>query len=156
VADLDAVRDELARVMAPGGILLALMPTSETLWEDHLKLPFVHRMQAGSENQRRAIRMLHRAGIYRSPERPQALWEAHAVNFLRHDVFHRSVAGYMARFAPAFRLVGQDEPSWMRMRLKSHRRLRWSAGLLRAPLFNGPLRHAMRRLAGAILVFQKV
>ncbi len=63
VSDLGNVCDELARVTRAGGILLALMPTSEILWEDHLKMPWVHRVPTGSKRQRILMKALRRIGF---------------------------------------------------------------------------------------------
>ncbi|WP_312895158.1 class I SAM-dependent methyltransferase [Microvirga sp.] len=63
VSELDGICSEIARVTRAGGLLLALMPTSEVLWEDHLKMPWVHRLPVGSERQRMLMKAFRRMGF---------------------------------------------------------------------------------------------
>ena len=152
VADLPTVRDEIARILKPGGLLIAMMPTHETLWEGHIKMPFAHRCEPGSEAQRRALTALYALGfgIHRRPN-----WVEGTLHTLTSHVFYRTVPAYVATFATAFTLIAEDEPAWARDRFARFapvRHLSALAGSERlAPLF----RQAVRRTAGAVLIFRK-
>ena len=155
IEDFPKVVPELARITRPGGILLALMPTSEILWEAHLRMPLIHRLQNGSALQRRAIRFFRRLGLGMSPEMGAKAWEDYTVNTLRDVVWHRSLKTYLSDLAPAFHLRESAEPSWARYRVARHRVLRHAAPLVAGSLLDGPLRTLVQRMAGVVLVLER-
>lgn len=156
VDDLSGVIAELARVTRPGGFLLALMPTAEVLWEDHLRMPWVHRMSNGSASQRRAMKTFRRLGFGTSPGLPDDEWVEAAILDLRDNIRHRSARDYVSALAPLFRLGEEAEPIWARYRIAQHRLLRHGTPLIRTRLLDAPLRAAVRRVAGAVLVLTRV
>ena len=156
VSALGEVLDEIARVTRPGGILFALMPTAEVLWEDHLKMPWVHRLPVGSDHQRRMMRALRRIGFGTDRHIPDDQWTNIAVNILRQKVFHRSVQEYLSTCGNNFRLLAEEEPAWARYRILRHRVLKRATGFLEHPAFDGVIRSTVRRAAGSVLVFERM
>jgi len=152
VENVPVVRDEIARILRPGGLLLAMMPTYETLWEGHLRMPFVHRFKPGSPGQRRVMAGLYALGfgVDRRPD-----WVDVTTRTLQTDVFYRTVPAYIETLKPRFALIAQDEPAWARHRIANHAILRKAAGLASAGILDPVLRQAVRRTAGAVLVLRK-
>jgi SAM-dependent methyltransferase len=155
VSDLERVRDELARVTRLDGILIALMPTAEILWEDHLKMPLVHRRPAGSKQQRRMMRAFRRLGFGTSQHAPDEEWVRTAVDILHQSVFHRPVSEYISTFDKHFRLLDEAEPAWAHYRIRHHWLLKRAFFLFGQRAFDRPIRQAVRRTAGAVLVLQR-
>ena len=155
VPELENVSDEIARVTRPGGILLALMPTSEVLWEDHVKMPWVHRVPAGSERQRLLMKAFLRIGFGTARQAPANEWVTNAVRSLQATVFHRPVREYVSTFSKGFRLIAEEEPAWARYRIRRHRLLRMGSRLFEMPLLDDIIRQAVRRTAGAVLVLER-
>lgn len=155
VNDLPTAVAEIARVTRPGGVLLALMPTSEILWEAHLRMPLVHRFTNGSAAQRRVMKAFRQIGFGTDPASPSEAWVEGAVASLCDSIHHRGIAAYLAAFSPAFSLREAAEADWARHRLAHHRRLRHLAPLFGSRLLDAPLRMAVRRTAGAVLVLER-
>ncbi|MGF9758196.1 class I SAM-dependent methyltransferase [Microvirga sp. 0TCS3.31] len=156
VPELDGICSEIARVTRPGGILLALMPTSEVLWEDHLKMPWVHRLPVGSERQRMLVKAFRQMGFGTARQASDDEWLNRADTILREEVFHRPVREYVSAFSKNFRLLAEDEPAWARYRIKRHPLLKYSSALSEFPGADSLIRQAVRRAAGAVLVLQRL
>jgi SAM-dependent methyltransferase len=156
VPDLEKVCHEIARVTRPGGILLALMPTREVLWEDHVKMPLVHRFSAGSKRQRAWLKILRWAGFGTNRHVSNDEWINGASRNLQQDIFHRSVEEYVSVIGTKFRLLAEDEPAWARYRIKRHPLLERVSSAAERPALDGLLRQIVRRAAGAVLVFERV
>ncbi len=155
VDDLTGVVSELARVAKRGGILIAMMPTSEILWEDHIKMPFVHRLANGSLHQKLLMHVLAKGGFGRRDVVCQPAWTAMIIQDLAQNIFHRSVPEYVTAFSSKFQLVSEAEPIWARQRIARSQTIKWSSAVLESRYFDGPLRGAVRRLAGAVLIFER-
>lgn len=156
VREIEKVSDEIARVVRPGGILLALMPTSEILWEDHLKMPLVHRAPPGSKRQRILMKGFRRIGLGTAKHMPDDDWVNIAVSDLQANVFHRSLKYYVSTFGRHFRLVAENEPAWARDRIKHHPLLKHGTRIADLRVLDGLLRVVVRRAAGAVLVFERL
>jgi SAM-dependent methyltransferase len=143
VEDLETAATQIARVVKPGAILIALMPTSETMWEPHLKAPFPHWFANGSMGERFCLR----AGLFISP-RPTRVsnWMAFGTRYLRSNVYYRSTREYVRRLGPHFQLLSQEEPAWLRFRF----------GRVADALPGIFARELTRRAAGCVLVFKRV
>lgn len=155
VRDLDGARRELARVLRPSGHLIVMCPTTEIIWEPHLRAPLAHRCNPDSGMGRMGIAFLGyvRPRGKRQETHPQ--WMARARNALKNDVFYRNTKQYVAALSPSFDLISAEEPAWVRHRLRNHAKLaRWGA-LVGNRAFDPALRMITRRLAGCVLVFQR-
>lgn len=155
VSEMVPAANEISRVTRPGGILLALMPTTDVLWENHLKMPLVHLAPAGSKRQRMLMKGFRRAGLGTYKDTPHDEWVNNAIIDLQTNIFHRSMSEYVSTFSPNFKLIAEEEPAWARHRIDNHSLLRHGSRIVGLPVFDGLLRSAVRRAAGAILVFQR-
>ncbi len=148
-----AVR-ELARVLRPQGLLVAIFPTREVIIEPHLLAPFVHWFRTGSPAQENALRLCHALGLCNDPGRPRDAWVAAEMEALRRHMFYRSERDALAMFAPAFRVIARGEADFIADRIRHSRALRWCRGALTQPVFAPLLRLACLRLAGVVLVLR--
>jgi SAM-dependent methyltransferase len=145
---------ELARVIRPGGCLIAIFPTREILIEPHLKAPLVHRLANGGALQKFVLTLSHRLGM--SPPTPlsQDEWIAHAAHALQSDIFYSPNRAVPGIFSPAFTLIRQAEPDFMRDRINTSR-LKPLAKIFNHRLVNSPLRTLCLRLANGVYVFSR-
>lgn len=155
VSEIGPVAKEIARVTRRGGVLLALMPTLDVLWENHLKMPLVHLVAPGSKQQRMLMKCFRRAGLGTHKHMPVDDWVNNAVMDLQTNIFHRSMSEYISTFGQHFKLIAEEEPAWARHRIRTHPLLRHGSRIARMPLLDALLRSAVRKAAGAILVFER-
>ena len=154
IAHKPPVIAELARVLQPGGWLIAIFPTLDIVLEPHLKAPLIHRLRQGGGAQRAVLEVSHRLGLASRHPPGRAAWVAHATQSLANDMFYvrdREVPGV---FAPYFSLAGRAEPEFLRDRLAQSRLRRLT------PLFtNRTLAPLLRRLclalANGVYVFER-
>ncbi len=156
VADMAPAVRELARVLRPGGVLIAVFPTREIIREPHLRAPFVHWFVTGSPAQAWALRISHALGLHNAPGRGRDDWVAEAQASLRRDMFYRRERGALAAFAPEFTLAARREADFIRDRIGHSSRIGWLSGLARRAMFEPLLRRACLRLAGVVFVLQRV
>ena len=159
IAPLPEVAAELARVIKPGGLLIAMFPTREIIREPHLLAPFVHWPRNGGPAQRRLLALSHRLGLHNmgrhgNPRTDRTTWVASAIHSLRHDMAYRTVPEAIAAFAPGFTLHTRHEADFLADRL-AHSRLRPLAPLARIPILEPALRHLAVRAAGVVLVLRR-
>ena len=98
---------ELARVLKPGGLLLALFPAREMWFEPHLKAPWLHRLPRGSRRERLSLAIGNRLTGARGADPAEQLWRLHATTF------YRSEAEWRALFAERFLPQGRHEADWL-------------------------------------------
>ncbi|MFA5951404.1 MAG: class I SAM-dependent methyltransferase [Hyphomicrobium sp.] len=156
IRDLAPTIDELARILRQGGTLIALMPTREVLWEDHLKMPLVHLASLGSERQRLLMSTMYRLGFGRGRERPEGIWIEDAIADIGANIFHRTAPDYIEQLSRKFRIQSEAEPAWARYRIERHRLLGRAAPLAAFRGLDGILRYVVRRAAGSVLVLQRL
>lgn len=156
VADPGPVITEMARVLRPGGLLVAIFPTREILIEPHLKVPLVHWFSPGSASQTQMLRMMHRLGLGLGRNEDRAAWVSGASDSLQRHIFYRTQNEAISTFQQRFRLVARGDAAFMRDRLARSERMRKLAPLF-APRWMDPLlRMLCVRLANVVLVMQRV
>lgn len=155
VDDMFPVAKDIARVLRPGGILLALMPTLDVLWEDHLKMPLIHLFPGGSKTQRILMKGFRWMGLGSHGHVPADEWVNSAIIDLQTNIFHRSMKEYGRVFGEHFNLISEEEPAWARHRIENHPFLKHGIRIAKLPMFDGFLRLAVRKAAGAILVYER-
>jgi SAM-dependent methyltransferase len=95
VADLDFFFAELGRTLKPGGFSVHVFPFRRVLYEWHLKMPLVHRIE-DFRLREKAIELLSRAGIGTFPEThaaegiDEATYGRTRADFIQFGTFYRS------------------------------------------------------------------
>jgi hypothetical protein len=115
----------------------------------------VHRLPTGSKEQRRLLKAFRRVGLGHPRDLSEDEWVSRAITILREEVFHRSAGEYIACLGRSFRLMAEEEPAWARYRIARHPILRHGSLALRPQGIDGVLRQAVRRAAGAVLLFER-
>jgi SAM-dependent methyltransferase len=153
VADMPAALAEIARVLKPGGVMIASMPMSECLMENHLMSPFVHWFKHPSTGGDLALQVIGALGLRKDRDVPLEQWMNHSRAFLQNDVIYRPREAYRDMFAKAFVLKAEEEPAWLRERMA---RNKFARPLASAPAaLDSLLRTVTRRLASAVFVFER-
>lgn len=137
---LDPVLTEIARVLKPGGQLLALFPTRECWFEGHIGLYGIHRLSS-ARARRRYAGLCHRLGFgyYRDHIASREIWVGYAIKFLNNDVFFHS----QQRIDRAFQNVFGAGPQSLAVAYMRHR--------IAASRFKGFRRIAESRAAAPLL-----
>ncbi len=146
---------ELARVLRPGGLLIAIFPTRDIIVEPHLRAPLVHRLAQGSRIQRLALHVCHLLGCCSAPGADRRDWVADAMHCLTTDISYLSDRDVPGVFAPAFSLRSRAEPAFMRDRLEASPRLRRIARLAAPSWLDGVLRVLCLSLANGVYIFER-
>lgn len=144
VPSLDASLNEVARVLKPDGLLVALFPTVEVLREAHCGVPFLHwipkRARVGWAS------LCHPIGFsFEKGTKSAARWAAEAVEWMDLNVYYRKRSDVLRAFGRRFD-VRPAEEHYLSFRWK-----RW-APLLRIPWVREGGRTLCRRLNGLVLV----
>jgi len=114
VADLQKVARELARVLAPDGMMYHQFATRDQWREGHVGVPFAHRVP---ETLREPyLRVMHRVGLGTHRETSSSReWARRQALYLREHCFYRTRAEVRALFEPAFE-VREEESDYVRYR----------------------------------------
>lgn len=145
VERLDSAVDELARVLKPGGRLLALFPTAEVLREAHCGVPFLHWLPRRPARVAYAA-LWHPIGFsFEKGAKPASRWAAEAVEWMDRNVFYRRRADVLRELGRRFD-VAPIEEDYLAFRFR-----RW-APLLRIPWAREGGRLLCRRLNGVVLL----
>ena len=117
--DLDAVLDELRRVLKPGGCMLSIFPSRDVFREGHTGIPFAHWFPRGSRLRTAyalALRSLG-AGYWKQQAPTRRQWAADKMAWLDAWTHYRSRAeifrAFDRRFSNEYR-----EPDYIRYRLR--------------------------------------
>ena len=150
VVDFEQPVSEIARVLKPGGVFVVLFPSRELWFEQHVGLPFAHRLPSPGY-----FSLAHRLGLgWQREGLSREAWVARSVASMRDEVAYRSARNAEELFQRSFDIEQRAEPDWIRDRV-AHSRLK-SLGVLIAPrAFDPGLRFLCRRLATMVLVLRK-
>jgi SAM-dependent methyltransferase len=155
VEDLDAVLDELDRVLKPDGLMLSIFPSRDVFREGHTGIPFAHWFPHGSRlryGYALALRSLG-AGYWKDQARTRRQWAADKMAWLDAWTHYRSRAeifrAFDRRFANEYR-----EPDYIRYRLRDggHTSL---ARLMDLAPARAAARALFRKLAFLVIVSRK-
>ena len=152
--DPAATAGEIARVLRPDGVLVAIFPTREVVIEPHLRSPFVHWFRTGSPAQKWALRVCHWLGLSNDPRRRRNDWADREMEALRDLVSYRDEIDTIAMFEPNFELVARAEAALLLDRAANSRALKRFLPCLSWSRLEPVLRHACLRLAGVVLVLR--
>ena len=155
IADFRGPLAEIARVLKPGGHFIALFPSRELWFEQHVGLPFAHRFAPGSQAQRRYLAAAHRFGLgWQREGLTRAAWVERSIAALRDEVSYRPARAAEELFRREFEVVDRAEAHWIRDRV-AHGRLRPLAPLIAPAVFDPALRYLGSRLATLAFVLRK-
>jgi SAM-dependent methyltransferase len=150
VRDFDPPLDEIARVLRPGGLVLALFPSRGVLREGHVGIPLAHWFPPGAARSRFVLAMRSLGLGYDRWGRGSssaAEWTRRATDYLRDHTFYRSRRAALASFEVRFR-VRSIEDDYIAFRLRG----RPLAAALNLPLARPAARVAMRLVAGMVVL----
>ncbi len=120
VPDLDAVLDEIRRVLKPGGILLFLFPDRSVWREGHCGVPFLHRFGKGTR-----LRVLYAAvwrfagfGFHKG-DKGIFEWSRNFCDWLDKWTYYRTYQEIRRAFDSRFVNFAHHEPLWLTTRFGS-------------------------------------
>lgn len=157
IADPPPALAEIHRVLKPGGTFLALFPTTDVWFEEHLGVYFVHWMSRWPELQRKYLHGLRRLGFgYYGAHLTPDKWAEHVQKTLHTMVWYHSWRDVRAWWRNRF----GEEPSscaadYMRFRCDVHPRLRAVRPLYANPVAAPLLAFVCHRRAGRVIEVKK-
>ncbi|HWT79084.1 MAG TPA: class I SAM-dependent methyltransferase [Candidatus Methylomirabilis sp.] len=154
VADLESVISEIARVLKPGGHLLALLPTKGNLWEAHMSLPLAHWFPKGSKARVSWVFAWRCLGFGDNKDgKSRWEWTKHVLSWLDTYCFYRSRQEIQSSLGAFF-----DVTSLEREYIKFRKRKSWRWRIL-APfpktLGAGVNATIFRMVAGSVFLARK-
>lgn len=156
VEDLDAALDEVARVLAPGGVLLSLFPSRDVWREGHIGIPFAHRWPRNSRLRFGYTLALRRLGLgtWKQQAPTCRAWTRDKLGWLDAYTHYRPRREIFAAFARRFQneLI---EPDYIRYRLRANARLSPLARLMDVPGAPRVAAALFRKLAFLVILSRK-
>jgi SAM-dependent methyltransferase len=113
VADLDVVLAEIARVLKPNGVMLALFPDDRCWREGHCGIPFLHWFEKGSTLRVYYAFMVRSFGFgYFHGNRSRMEWARNFCQWLDKWTFYRPYEQIRASLQPYFSVPRHIEGEW--------------------------------------------
>jgi SAM-dependent methyltransferase len=155
VEDLDAVLDELRRVLKPGGSMLSIFPSRDVFREGHTGIPFAHWFPRRSRlryGYALALRSLG-AGYWKNQARTRRQWAADKMAWLDAWTHYRSRPEIFRAFDRCF-VNEYREPDYICYRLLDGGHTALARSLDLAPV-RAAARALFRKLAFLVIVSRK-
>jgi SAM-dependent methyltransferase len=144
--------DEIARVLTPGGRLLAMFPSKAVIREGHIGIPMVHWLPPGRVQYAYALAM-RRIGFgddaWGNGGLPPSEWTAKTLKYLATKTFYKTKREALRSFRARFTLSFAEED------LIAYRLGPPFDRIVRLPMIREAGRVAVRRLAGMVLLCVK-
>jgi len=149
VEDLDAVLDEIHRVVKPAGLVLSLFPDRGVWREGHCGIPFLHWFRKGTKPRIFYATLLRLLGLgYYTAGKSALKWSRDFCEWLDEWTWYRSYADIRQAYEKHFMNIEHIEDKWLVARFAS-----------RLPLIRTVPRVAqrlvVRKLAGLVFVCSK-
>ena len=157
VEDLDAVLQEIHRVLRPGGAVLSIFPSRDVFREGHIGIPFSHWFARDSRLRfyfTWALRSLG-LGTWKEEAPTARQWAVDKLRWLDRYTRYRSRAEIFRVFGRYFQNELR-ESDYIRYRLLDRPGRRLIADLLRLPPAAAAARAAFRKLAFLVIVSRRV
>ena len=156
VADLEAVLQEIHRVLKPGGTVLSIFPARDVFREGHIGIPFAHWFPKASRLRFLYVLILRSAGLgkwkQQAPTRRQ--WARDKLQWLDSYTHYRPRGEILSAFRRRFDNE-LCEPDYIRYRLGDSRVLAPLARLLDLPGGPAVASAIFRKLAFLVIVSRK-
>lgn len=153
VEDLDSVLREISRVLRPGGVLLSLFPSRQTIREGHIGIPFAHWFARGSKVRFAytcALRCLG-LGKFKQEAPNKRAWTQSKLQWLDSFTHYRNGEEICAAFSMHF--VNEDlAHSYMVARAGPRS---WLARLMKFSAFRALALYLFRRWCGVVILSRK-
>jgi SAM-dependent methyltransferase len=146
---------EIARVLKPGGLFVAALPTWEAWREGHTGIPFAHRFGPGSDAQQRWLTFGHRLGLglYRAGI-SRDYWVELGLKTLSKMTFYKRLPEIERLFATHFAGLERIEHDLVRHRL-AQSRLAPLAGLIAPRHLDALLRAVAVRMGVVVFTMRR-
>lgn len=148
VEALGPALDELARVLKPDGLLLALFPTAEVVREAHCGVPFLHWRKDGRVEH--ALRWQRWGNGFDKDKKPPEQWAREAVDWMERYVHYRGRVDVLREWRRRFDLLPIEE-HYLAYRLGTSK----LAPLLRIPWLRAAGRWICRRFNGLVVAARR-
>jgi len=157
IKDYHQSLEEIARVLKPEGLFIALFPVHETWYEGHVKMYFPHYLARWPRLQRAYMQVSCQLGLSSSRKhRTPAEWAANRQEVLRTSCFYHPRRKIMQDITAALgtppKLHQEDHIIW---RLKNHKRLAGLSSFFSKPVFQPLLAFICLKRAGIVLSVRK-
>ncbi|HUU25732.1 MAG TPA: class I SAM-dependent methyltransferase [Methyloceanibacter sp.] len=148
--------NEIVRVLKPGGVFLALFPTSETWFEGHVGLYFAHWL--GGKPQTTYLKCARALGFgYYWQDLDSSAWAARAQDTLETACVYHSTADVYRWWHEVFGAEPECfAADYMIWRIEDHCRLSRLRPLAQSPLGRRILRFICHKRAGRVLAVRKL
>jgi SAM-dependent methyltransferase len=144
--------DEIARVLTPGGRLLAMFPSKAVIREGHIGIPMVHWLPPGRVQYAYALAM-RRMGFgddaWGNGGLPPSEWTVITLQWLATKTFYKTKREVLRSFRARFTVSFAEED------LIAYRLGPGFDRIVRLPIIREAGRVAVRRLAGMVLLCEK-
>lgn len=154
VSDLDAVLDEIYRVLKPGGVSLHLFPSRDVWREGHCGIPFIHWFPKTSRLRRPYMLFLRSLGMGKfKANRPAERFVDMLLPWLDQFTHYRKRSTIMRSFRQRFVITSMEDDNICYRLEKSGRG--WLNPLVRLPLIRPIAMELFRKLGGLVIMAKK-
>ena len=154
VENIDAVLNEIFRILKPGGVFLTLFPSKDVWREGHCGIPFLHWFPKGSIIRYQYAFLLHSLGVGKNKSNlPRKEWVDYVILWLDQYCFYRSRNNIKRLFNQYFQLKFiEDDHILFRMKAS---KLNYLDSLVRFPLTKPFAKEMFRKLGGLVILATK-
>ena len=155
VEDLEAVLEEINRVMKDDAVIMCLFATRDVIREDHIGIPFVHWFSKGSRVRYPYTLAMRSMGLgYYKRDKSRTEWTTDQLEWLDRYTHYRKKREIVRSLSRYFHLSAFEE-DYIRFRLEDNRMLKPFVPLITLPAVLPLTRFLFRKLGGMVLLARK-